>query len=223
MRSIVTIFFLFLATTAYSQAPAIQWEVSLGGGGTDEAKSIRETPDHGFIVAGRSSSNEGEVTGNHGYTDCWIVKIDSIGNIQWENSYGGSAWDDVSSIRVTSDRGYIFVGKSYSNDGDVTGHHGSILYSDVWAVKIDSVGNIQWERSYGGTSAEDAFDVLQTLDGGYVVCAATWSSDGDVTGHHGLDHNDDYWIIKLDLNGNIEWNHCYGLVNGYSKRNTSGT
>jgi hypothetical protein len=202
--------FVSISSNTFAQAPAIEWEKSYGGGGIDRAKCIRQTPDHGFIIAGDSRSDNDEVTGHHGvYTqaDAWIVKIDSVGNLQWEHSYGGSEWDDAVSIRVTSDGGYIFTGKSYSKDGDVTGHHGTTQLSDVWVVKLDAEGNIVWERSYGGSSADIGYDILQTQDQGYIVAASTFSSDGDVTGNHG---GYDYWIIKLNPAGDIQWKQCYG-------------
>src|SRR5439155_16557969 len=87
----------------------------------------------------------------------------------------------------------------YSNDGDVTGHHGTVRYSyDAWVVKIDSVGNIQWERSYGGSSCDVATCVRSTADSGYIFCGYTCSNDGDVTYNHSPGTGD-VWVVKIAI------------------------
>ncbi|HHZ64519.1 MAG TPA: hypothetical protein EYN51_03310, partial [Flavobacteriales bacterium] len=120
------------------QVAVIEWQKSLGGSNTDWAYSIQQTTDGGYIVAGWSQSNDGDVTGNHGGGDYWVVKLDVSGNISWQKSLGGSNTDWAYSIQQTTDGGYIVAGYSESNDGDVTGNHGT---SDYWIVKLD-VANI---------------------------------------------------------------------------------
>ncbi|MFA5620118.1 MAG: T9SS type A sorting domain-containing protein [Weeksellaceae bacterium] len=105
----------------------------MGGSGFDWATSIQQTTDGGYIVAGYSDSNDGDVTGNHGWLDYWVVKLDSTGNIQWQKSLGGSNNDFAYSIQQTTDGGYVVAGYSDSNDGDVSGNHGN---SDYWIVKL---------------------------------------------------------------------------------------
>ncbi|MDN5360925.1 MAG: flagellin, partial [Thermotogaceae bacterium] len=100
--------------------------IILGGSLDEEARSIQQTTDGGFIVAGNSNSNDGIVSGNHGGYDYWIVKLNSDGTLDWEKSLGGSGDDRVSSIQQTTDGGYIVAGYSNSNDGDVSGNHGSV-------------------------------------------------------------------------------------------------
>ncbi|WP_312303291.1 T9SS type A sorting domain-containing protein [Chryseobacterium sp.] len=177
----------------------IQWQKSLGGNNDDNVNSIQQTSDGGYIVAGESSSTNGDVTGNHGNSDYWIVKLDLSGNLQWQKSLGGSNQDKANSIQQTFDGGYIVAGESYSNDGDVTGNHGN---SDYWIVKLDASGHIQWQKSLGGTSYDRAESIQQTTDGGYIVAGGAASNNGDVTGNHG---NEDFWIVKLDESGNIQW------------------
>jgi len=116
---------------------------SLGGSSYDNAYSIQQTSDGGYIVAGFSNSNDGNVTGNHGSNDYWVVKLDTTGNILWQKSLGGSNDDYAYSIQQTSDDGYIVAGFSYSNDGNVTGNHGK---HDYWVVKLDATGNILWQK-----------------------------------------------------------------------------
>ena len=116
----------------------IQWQKPLGGTADETAFSVEQTTDNGYIVAGQASSNNGQVTGNHGVLDVWVVKLDSSGNLVWEKSLGGSDNDFATSVRQTKDGGYIVAGGTNSNDGDVTNHHGSTSTSDYWLVKTDS-------------------------------------------------------------------------------------
>jgi hypothetical protein len=190
-------------------------------GGTQEyASSMHQTKDGGFILTGTSYSISGQVTGHHGdatTSDFWVVKTDTVGDIQWQKSYGGSANETATTITPTNDGGYILAGHSQSNDGDVTGHHGtSCLFNgycnDIWIVKIDSDGNIQWQKSLGGTDEDEAADVQQTTDGGYIVAGSVKSNDGDVIGTHPgpVIATNDYWLVKLDNSGSIQWQKTYG-------------
>ena len=101
----------------------------------EEAYSIQQTTDGGYIVAGHSNSNDGDLTGNNGYPDYWLVKLDASGNITWQKSLGGTSYDRAYSIQQTSDGGYIVAGHSNSNDGDVTVNNG---WYDYWLVKLDA-------------------------------------------------------------------------------------
>ncbi|MBX2960383.1 MAG: T9SS type A sorting domain-containing protein [Flavobacteriales bacterium] len=187
-----------------SSTGAITWQKSLGGTGGDFANSIQQTTDGGYIVAGFSNSTNGDVTGNHGSTDYWVVKLDSTGTIIWQKSLGGSGEDFGSSIQQTADGGYIVEGYSSSTDGDVTGNHG--LY-DSWVVKLDNVGTISWQKSLGGTVDDKSGFIQQTTDGGYIFAGRSQSTDGDVTGNHG---SYDYWVVKLSNTGGITWQKSLG-------------
>ncbi len=170
----------------------IQWQKSLGGSGTDWAYSIQPTNGGGYVVAGFSRSDDGDVSGNHGGADAWIVKLDLNGAIQWQKSLGGSGDDSAGDVQVTSDGGYIVAGSSKSNDGDVSGNLGN---SDVWVVKLDATGAIQWQKLLGGSSSEGSGSIQSTGDGGYILSGSTSSQNGDVSGHHGFT---DYWVVKLN-------------------------
>jgi hypothetical protein len=182
----------------------IEWQKSLGGSGYDAAQSIRQTTDGGYIVAGISFSNDGDVSGNHGFLDCWVVKLSSIGAIEWQKSLGGSSGELGNSIQQTSDGGYVVAGWSSSNDGDVSGNHNS---QDCWVVKLSSIGAIEWQKSLGGSGYDGANYIQQTSDGGYVVAGWSQSNDYDVSGNHG---GEDYWIVKLTNTGTIEWQKSLG-------------
>jgi hypothetical protein len=182
----------------------IIWQKCLGGGHDEEAYSVQQTADGGYIVAGYSKSNDGDVSGNHGLDDYWVVRLDGSGNIIWQKCLGGSRDEEAYSVQQTADGGYIVAGWTFSDDGDVSGWHGQF---DYWVVKLDGSGNIIWQKCLGGINQEDAHSVQQTADGGYIVVGSTWSNDGDVSGNHGYS---DYWLVKLDGSGNIDWQKCLG-------------
>lgn len=182
----------------------IQWQKALGGSSTEIAHSIHQTTDGGYIVAGYSHSNNGDVSGNYGGADYWVVKLNNLGAIQWQQILGGSASDIASSIQQTADGGYIVAGTTTSNDGDVTGNHG---YEDAWVVKLDATGAKLWQKTLGGTLFDFATDIQQTNDGGYIVAGYSNSSDNDVIGAQG---GYDYWIVKLNASGTIQWQKPMG-------------
>ncbi|HEY6064447.1 MAG TPA: T9SS type A sorting domain-containing protein, partial [Chitinophagaceae bacterium] len=158
----------------------------------------------GYIVAGYTLSNDGDVSGNHGLNDYWIIKIDQVGNLQWQKVFGGSNHDLANRIRQTPDGGYIVYGYTRSSNGDVTGFHGGY---DYWVIKLNSTGNLQWQKALGGSNIDNPTSISLTNDGGYIMTGASNSTDGDVTGNHG---NDDAWVVKMDINGNIQWKKCFG-------------
>ena len=208
MKRLLTYLLFILPLGSYAQTPGIEWQKTYGGTGTDEASVVRPTNDGGYIVTGLSNSANGDVTGNHGAADHWVMKLNSLGAIQWKKSYGGSSDDKGYDIRQTTDGGYIFIGYTTSNDGNVTGNHGS---TDYWVVKINDTGLIQWQKAMGGSGAENGYNVIQTLDGGYATIglSSTTNNSGDVagSGNHG---GSDYWLTKLDASGTIQWTKSYG-------------
>lgn len=204
MKRILLLSLLLISSFGFGQEPVIEWQKSLGGTGTDKAETIKQTTDGGYVVAGYSLSNDEDVTGNNGFYDYWIVKLDSSGNITWQKSLGGTNQDQAYSIQQTTDGGYIVAGITWSNDGDVTGHHGMF---DSWIVKLNASGDITWQKSLGGSYRDEAYSIQQTTDGGYIVAGNSYSNDGDVTGNNGTY---DYWIIKLDDSGNITWQKSLG-------------
>jgi hypothetical protein len=205
MKIKITLFIIYFFSFGFIHAqPIIQWQRCLGGSNDDQANSIQPTLDGGFIVAGESRSNDGDVTNNHGNNDYWIVKLDSAGLTQWEKCLGGLYNDFANSIQLTIDSGFIVTGYSNSNDGDVSDNNGN---GDVWVVKLNSTGIIEWQKCIGGSDFENSFSIQQTMDNGYIVVGITGSIDGDVVGNHG---NNDAWVVKLNSNGVIQWQSCLG-------------
>ncbi|MCF8293672.1 MAG: hypothetical protein K9I70_07660, partial [Chitinophagaceae bacterium] len=204
----VFLFIVIESTATFAQSPTIQWQKCLGGSSWEQAMSINQTVDGGYIVAGYSASNDGDVTGNHGSADYWVVKLNSTGVVQWQKSLGGSGDDAAFSVQQTADSGYIVAGWSASNDGDVTGNHG---YADYWVVKLTATGVIQWQKSLGGTGSDYPYSIQQTADSGYIVAGYSYSTDGDVTGNHG---SADYWVVKLNSTGVVQWQKSLGGTGG---------
>jgi len=182
----------------------ISWKKTFGGTKDDIGYCIRQTSDGGYIVTGASASDDGDVTGNHGNFDYWVLKLTPNLEISWEKSFGGSNRDIPYFIQQLTDGGYIVTGASASNDGDVSGNHGNL---DYWVVKLTPGGELSWQMSYGGTADDQGKCIRQTRDGGYIVAGQSESGNGDVTGNHG---NSDYWIIKLAPDGSLKWEKCFG-------------
>ncbi len=200
-------FLILICITANAQPPGVQWEHYYGGSGFDIVSSIIQTADGGYIMAGNSNSSDGDVGPNHGYQDVWITKIDALGVIQWQKTYGGTSDDTVSSLIPTSDGGYIFAGETNSNDGDSTSNYGG---ADCWIVKLSNDGTIQWQKNYGGTWNDSARSIVQTSAGDYVFLGYTSSNDIDVSGNHSANGPADFWMVKINATGILQWQKCFG-------------
>lgn len=198
------IFYLIIPFFSFSQASLIQWQKCLGGTAGEIPSSAALAADGGYVVVGSNQSTDGDVSGNHGDYDVWVVKTAATGDIVWKKSFGGSSREDGKCIKATPDGGFIITGLSYSSDGDVTANKGA---SDVWVMKIDGNGTLQWQKNYGGSSYDYGSAIDLTADGGYIVGGSSFSTDGDVTVNHG---NTDYWIFKIDQLGNLIWQKSFG-------------
>jgi PKD repeat protein len=183
------------------------WQRCLGGSYYDVALAVQQTVDGGYVVAGGTCSNDGDVTGNHGSEDAWVVKLDATGAVVWQRCLGGTVGDWARAVRQTSDGGYIVAGCTYSTDGDLAGLTGYPGLCDFWVVKLDATGELLWQRTPGASYGADAYAVQQTPDGEYIVAGWTVSTDGNVTGHHG---SEDYWVVKLNATGELLWQTCLG-------------
>ena len=202
--------FLLISLGSHCQEISLESTNCYGGDGDDIAYSIYKTLDNGLILAGSSNSLNGNIS-NHPFLgdDFWIVKLDNQMNIEWEKTYGGSFEEIAYSIIQLLDSSYVVVGSSKSQDGDVSFHYGLNDFSDCWIIKLDKLGNLQWEKSLGGSQIDYGVKILQ--DGNeLVVLGVSSSNDGDVTGHHGDTSNFDNWVVKLDLNGNVIWAYSFG-------------
>ncbi|MEL6852730.1 MAG: T9SS type A sorting domain-containing protein [Bacteroidota bacterium] len=180
------------------------WNNNYGGSLDDVALDVVATPDKGLVFVGYSFSQDGDLTQNNGSADYWIARLDSSGQMLWQRSYGGSSSESAQSLISTADGGFLVVGYSYSNNGEVVGHLGS---ADCWVLKLNFLGQLQWQAIFGGTDEEWATDVIATQDGGYAFCGWTASSDGDITLAQGAQ---DAWVVKLDQTGHLQWQSSVG-------------
>ncbi len=176
-----------------SSTGIIQWQKCLGGSAEDRLYSISQTKDGGFILAGETISTDGDVSGNHGAFDAWIVKLSSLGVLEWQKCLGGSRLDFAKSIIQTFDGGYILAAETNSDNGDVSSNHTGIDY-DLWVVKLSPLGTIEWQKLLGGSGDEQAYSIIQVVDGGYIIAASTSSNNRDITNPRG---STDAWIVKL--------------------------
>jgi len=203
----ILILLSFVISEIHAQAPNIEWEKTFGGSEEERAKSVWQTSDGGYVIAGASISYNGDLTGTHGAEDFWVVKTDATGGLQWQVSLGGYSGDWATSVQQTTDGGYIVAGYTLSTTMDVSGNHGVV---DFWVVKLSSTGSMQWQKALGGTAGDYANCIRQCSDGGFIVAGYTLSDDGDVTGLHGTLPRNDYWVVKLSATGNIEWQKTLG-------------
>ncbi len=220
----------------------IQWQKTIGGSNSDRLMSIHQTTDGGYILGGYSRSEiSGDKSENSkmGSEDYWIVKVDSLGGVQWDNTIGGRKEDELSSIQQTTDGGYILGGYSTSNiSGDKTENR--IGSYDYWIVKVDSQGVIQWQNTMGGSDGDVISSIDQTTDGGYILGGTSSSNISGDKSENSKMASGDYWIVKVDSLGVIQWQNTIGgsgydqltsiqqtsdggyVLGGYSESNISG-
>ena len=201
---------LLLFNTSIAFAQEIELQNTIGGNLFDYLYSISLTSDGGYLLGGSSNS---PISGDknescRGDFDYWIVKTGSNGNVHWQNTIGGTSWDILFSSHQTTDGGYILGGTSSSHISwdkweDCLGSE------DFWIVKINGAGIIQWQNTIGGGSGESLKSVLQTTDGGFILGGYSNSGiSGDKT--ENSFGGDDYWIVKTDSLGIIEWQKTIG-------------
>jgi len=185
----------------------IEWSKYYGGLFTDTPEGIVETEDNGFIIVGSSDSMDTNISNNIGSYDFWVVKIASTGAIVWEKSYGGNEIDEARSIVKSGDGNYMIAGDTRSNDVDVSNNKGA---ADLWLIKISPLGELLWEKTFGGTSFDVARDISATQDGGFLMAGSSRSNDEDVAENKG---QNDAWALKVNSSGTLEWEASVGGSN----------
>ena len=190
---------------------------SFGGSNDDEANDIINTSDGGFMVIGSSTSSDGLIQNKMGLeSDIILMKFDSDKSIEWVKNYGGSKDDRGQSVVEVSGIGYALLGYSMSNDGDASNNEG---FHDNWVILIDSKGDIIWEKSYGFSGHDHAYNIIKTKDGNLF-----FNGFLDVTASRGLGSTKkvgksikhgvgEFWCHKIDLDGNILWRKYFGGTN----------
>ncbi|MBI5541565.1 MAG: T9SS type A sorting domain-containing protein [Bacteroidia bacterium] len=210
-----------------NSAGTLIWNKCYGGTNDDEGKAIAMTTSEEFYIAGTTYSNDGDVSGNHGtgYNDFWAIKISNTGTLLYQKCVGGTNTDEGINMYLTSDQGCVLTGRTYSNDGDVTGYNSG---SDMLIAKLNSTLQIDWVKCYGGSGTEEGNAIVQLTDGTYSVLGYTSShNNGNITGHHGSQGTDDFWLLKLNTDGTLNWAKCYGgdnddQANGLTRTSDGG-
>jgi len=170
----------------------LEWSKTYGGSGNDESLSVQLATDGGYIVAGSSDSTNGDIANNFGDFDMWLLKIDQDGEVVWERTYGGTDEEKAQTVRSVLNGGYIVAGWSKSGDGDVAENRGN---TDVWILKIDNQGIVEWAKIFGGSGYDRCFDIRETSDEGYILTG--WSGEGDGDFENELDFDGGAWVMKL--------------------------
>ncbi len=186
------------------------------GGTQDEFNSnqtigwkIKTVPNGGYILAGSTSSNNGDVSVNYGGDDVWLVKIDENGILEWEKSYGNAGDDNIADIQITADGGYIIVAASEGIFQGIDPPYGS------WITKTDALGNIEWTQTYSATDMSRLRSITQTSDGGYIAAGTTYAAGSAITPPKEIfegffDPNSRLWVLKINADGSFQWAKTYG-------------
>jgi hypothetical protein len=178
------------------------WSKTYGGFGVEQANSVQQTADEGYVIAGNTESY------GAGSNDIYVIKTDSVGDTLWTKTYGGTLGDQAESIKQTADGGYIIAG--YSATFNLS------MFESVFVIKTDNTGNILWSKSLGSSiDGDGASSVQQTSDGGYIVAGTSlWGGIGTMGS---------VLLIKLDSAGLVSWGRNFGMGqddNGYSAQQT---
>ncbi|QMU29522.1 T9SS type A sorting domain-containing protein [Adhaeribacter radiodurans] len=195
------------------------WDKTLGGRGSDYLKVIISLPEGGYLLGGSSYSAAGEdkSENSRGYSDYWIVKIDLYGNKIWDKTFGGNNADDLEAIIATPDGGFLLGGTSFSGMGsDKSDINRGENSSDYWIVKINRNGDKEWDKTFGGTHMDNLASIIATPNGDYLLGGSSNSLvSGDKTAANNAQNLNTYnfWVIKMDSQGNKKWDFTYGFTN----------
>ena len=218
----------------------IVWQKTYGGSQPEFETLIIETTDGGYFVGGYSDSDvDGDKTDpTNGQRDYWVLRLDSTGAIVWQNSLGGNLVDRAQAAFQTIDGGFMIGGYSFSGiSGDKTEINNGV--TDNWIIKLDENGVVEWDKSFGGSDSDVLRDMVQNAEGEYLIGGYSKSNiSGNKTENSQGDY--DYWVLKLDVSGNLIWQNTIGgsgidylrdikqladgtyMISGYSNSNISG-
>lgn len=206
---------LLFSASVFSQNPLQkQWDKTLGGTNNEALKKIIPTQDGGFLLTGFSNSGiGGDKTQPDVYEwDYWMVKTDAAGNKLWDKTFGGLAAEYLTAAQQANDGSYIVGGFSYSETGaDKTQPNQGA--NDFWIIKTDAQGNKLWDKDFGGTEKDFLYSISLTNDGGYILGGGSLSGmtgDKSEVNRDSTNSTEDYWMVKIDANGNKEWDKTFG-------------
>ena len=174
-----------------SDTGALVWEKSFGGSEIDEAHAISQTTDGNYLIVGDTRSNDLDISQSNGAADLWVIKITPEGTLLWEKTLGGSNFDVGRSISKTQDNGFLISGSSRSTDGNLTTNKGQ---NDAWVVKINNSGDLEWQKTIGGSEVDFFYDATELNDQTIVAVGDSSSSNEDISENNGFT---DLLILKL--------------------------
>jgi gliding motility-associated-like protein len=185
---------------------SLQWQKRYGGSGLDIGNHVEITPDGGYLIAASSSSNDGDIRGNHGtggYTDGVLIKISAAGAVVWSKCFGGTKNEELFDIKIINGKTYA-CGFANSIDGDIPPSQKNY---DVWLLALDAAGNKMFSKVYGGAQNDVAYAMTIGANGSLTMAGYTTSNDGDVSGAKG---SQDYWVLNVDQAGKLNWQKVLG-------------
>lgn len=188
------------------QGQVVFWQKYLGGSQFDQGRKVLYRADGTMVIATEVYSNDHFGADNHSEnSDVVIAKYSTQGEIFWQTTLGGSGFEGVEDIIETNDGGFVMIGASDSQDGDLEENGGG---QDVWVAKIDETGNKLWSRSFGGTGDDKGTEIIQLSNGDYLIGGESSSINGKMRSRHhgGLDS----WIGRLRKDGSLMWEKHYG-------------
>jgi hypothetical protein len=191
---------------------SLDFATTIGGSKNDVLFSVEKTTDGGYIVAGFTQSNNGDIkTKTNESYDFWIAKFSSKNTLEWQKTFGGSLEDRAAAIIQTKDGGFAVLGFSKSSDLDVSANAGA---QDFWLIKLSNNGNLLWEKSFGFAGADYGTTLLETKDGGFLITGVLDVSSSGGQGNSKLaatkHAGGDYWAIKTNNSGTLQWSTYFG-------------
>ncbi|MDZ4824456.1 MAG: LamG-like jellyroll fold domain-containing protein [Flavobacteriales bacterium] len=191
----------------------VQWSVRYGGSGDDFGEEVFETSDGSFLVGGTSNSPASAVKQDFwGGEDIWLIKLDSQGQLIWENTFGGTQDDSFADAFEESSGAFIVGGSSMSGaTGNKLSAAQAVNFFDYWIIRIDNNGTKILDQSYGGTSNDNLYSIDSTLDGGYILGGSSYSGVNGIKTTN-LIGGTDFWIIKLDIGFQPIWQYGNGTT-----------
>jgi hypothetical protein len=194
----------------FSSDDTLLWSKTFGGSDDDRGYDITTTSEGGFALLGFSKSTDGDVFKNAGNQDFWILKITADGHISWQKTFGYAGSDSGTTLVQTSDNGYLLTGvldvtasNGQGNSKATQKHAGG----DVWAIKLNSFGALEWRKYYGGSFTDTPFGAIETSDNEYIIAASSDSEDFNISNNKG---SYDFWILKIASDGNLIWEKSFG-------------
>lgn len=190
-----------------------QWSKTYGGSKDDRGQAVIQTSDGGYAITGYAMSDDGDASNNEGFHDNWVLKLDSQGTIEWEQSFGFSGHDHSYDIVESTDGGLFFTGfldiTSAKADGYLDKSYSLTRHGvgEFWGTRLNAQGELSWRKYYGGTNNDRAHAVVTAQDKGFVMAGFSESEDYDISDPRG---SYDFWVVKIGSEGELVWEHSYG-------------